>query len=225
MSAGENLPRGPLSPAPPGWPGTPACWRLERHRVAEPTPSPRGRPPTAGPRPPGWAGGGPGGFSGRWLGTEGRHRGPRSHSPGPPGSRPGSTALPVPVSCGKATSGPPAREGRPSPLPRFPLAPINRRSPVLRVLGRLRGPRELPRLALRHWSHHMSRTPHCKSHHVCRSGRRRTEPLMRLEKGWPRLISSGGLSVPGRSDEGDCFFLITLLIDIKQKGLRLVACN
>lgn len=56
-------------------------------------------------------------------------------------------------------------------------------------------------------------------------GRRRAELLMRLVSGCPRLIRSGRLMLPGGAMEEIAFFLITLLIDIKQKGLRLVACN
>lgn len=46
---------------------------------------------------------------------------------------------------------------------------------------------------------------------------------MSVVSGWPGLTALRLICQEG--NQGDCLFLITLLIDIKQKGCRLVACN
>ena len=184
-SAGENLTRAPESPHSqaglgllPGGGGTdteflsqhPPPWPSFCHSWPVPAPPPRAGLVVdklafqAGGQGPGCWHGGPCCVREHRFCLDGASR-----------HRPGST---VP-----AVGKPPRvrRQGRGGP-------PGARHPPTTAVpccvsWGGSEGPGEPPRLAPWHRSHDTSRTPRCKSHRVRGSGCRRTEPLIRLQKG------------------------------------------
>ncbi|XP_042835616.1 uncharacterized protein LOC122236925 isoform X1 [Panthera tigris] len=99
----------------------------------------------------------------------------------------GARGLPASTGHGKATSGPPAGQGRPPGCP----APTDHHSPVLRVLGRLRGPRGAASPGTV-----ASEPRHMEDTSLQKSPRSRERPpengaTNKVAEGWPRLISSG----------------------------------